>query len=261
MRTIDEVRKFVDARFVSPPEACWRNFHYPLHDISPSIQRLALHLPDQQAVVYRDEGAPAALGNVKRTTLTAWFKSNEANPEDRDILYSDFPQSQTFDTRTARKAGNVIGRMYTASPVEGEHYYMRLLLTRLMGATSFTGLRTLADGHVCATFSTGRHSGKHVLIPRIALTPSDNTFPFTLRRRQFPVRAASAMTINKSQGQTLDAVGLFLPKPVFTHGQLYVALSRARSFKPITVLTNDQQINADGSVQYRTRNIVYSEVL
>ena len=63
------------------------------------------------------------------------------------------------------------------------------------------------------------------------------------------------------QYQTLDSVGLFLPEPVFTHGQLYVALSRARSFKTITVLTNDQQINADGSVQYRTRNIVYSEVL
>ena len=156
VRTVDEVKKFVDAIFVSPPEACWRIFHYPLHDRSPSIQRLTLHLPDQQAVVYRDGGAAAALENVKGTTLTAWFKSNEANPEDRNVLYSDFPQSHTYDTRTAtwraRKAGNVIGRMYTASPVEGERYYMRLLLTRLTGATSFTGLRTLADGHVCATF-------------------------------------------------------------------------------------------------------------
>jgi ATP-dependent DNA helicase PIF1 len=42
--------------------------------------------------------------------------------------------------------------------------------------------------------------------------------PFTLRRRQFPVRPAFAMTINKAQGQTLKMVGIFLPKPVFTHG-------------------------------------------
>ena len=96
-------------------------------------------------------------------------------------------------------------------------------------------VKQLQPNVINAEICTGRHSGKHVLIPRIALRPSDNTFPFTLRRRQFPVRAAFAMTINKSQGQTLESVGLFLPEPVFTHGQLYVALSRARSFKTITV--------------------------
>jgi ATP-dependent DNA helicase PIF1 len=42
--------------------------------------------------------------------------------------------------------------------------------------------------------------------------------PFTLRRRQFPVRPTFGMTINKAQGQTLKMVDIFLPKPVFTHG-------------------------------------------
>ncbi|EPZ35049.1 hypothetical protein O9G_006021 [Rozella allomycis CSF55] len=37
------------------------------------------------------------------------------------------------------------------------------------------------------------------------------------------------MTINKAHGQTLKKVGIFVPGPVFTHGQLYVTLSRARS--------------------------------
>jgi len=32
-------------------------------------------------------------------------------------------------------------------------------------------------------------------------------------------------------GQTLDCVGIYLPDPVFSHSQLYVAMSRARSFK------------------------------
>ena len=34
------------------------------------------------------------------------------------------------------------------------------------------------------------------------------------------------MTINKAQGQTLQRVGVYLPDPCFTHGQLYVAASR-----------------------------------
>ncbi len=35
--------------------------------------------------------------------------------------------------------------------------------------------------------------------------------PFKLKRRQFPVRLAFAMTINKAQGQTMQRMGLFLP--------------------------------------------------
>ncbi|CAH2017522.1 unnamed protein product, partial [Acanthoscelides obtectus] len=65
--------------------------------------------------------------------------------------------------------------------------------------------------------------------------------PVNLKRRQFPVRLAFAMTINKSQGQTLNSVGLFLPVTVFDHGQLYVALSRARSFENLKI----QMINID----------------
>jgi ATP-dependent DNA helicase PIF1 len=65
---------------------------------------------------------------------------------------------------------------------------------------------------------TGSNVGEEVLIPRIALNTTDVKWPFTLQRRQFPVRLCYAMTINKSQGQTLSRVGLYLKRPVFTHG-------------------------------------------
>jgi hypothetical protein len=73
---------------------------------------------------------------------------------------------------------------------------------------------------------TGEFAGQRVMIPRITLQPSDTRFPLTLRRRQFPISLAFAMTINKAQGQSFDRVGLYLPQPVFAHGQLYVAYSR-----------------------------------
>ncbi|SAM00629.1 hypothetical protein, partial, partial [Absidia glauca] len=69
--------------------------------------------------------------------------------------------------------------------------------------------------------------GKEFLIPRIHFTSNEGDYPFTLRRRQLPVRPAFAMTIHKSQGQTISHVGVYLNQSVFTHGQLYVALSRA----------------------------------
>ena len=44
------------------------------------------------------------------------------------------------------------------------------------------------------------------------------------------------MTVNKSQGQTIPNVGVYLLDPVFSHGQLYVAMSRATARTNIKIL-------------------------
>ena len=75
--------------------------------------------------------------------------------------------------------------------------------------------------------------------------------------RQFPISICFAMTINKSQGQTLSKVGLYLERPVFSHGQLYVAVSRVKSKKGLKVLCCDK----DGNYCNHTTNVVYKEVL
>jgi len=81
-----------------------------------------------------------------------------------------------------------------------------------------------------------RFKDKVVLIPRIRLLPNAETLPVPLKRLQFPVRLAFAMTINKSQGQSVEHVGINLQTSVFSHGQLYVAFSRCTSPLNISVL-------------------------
>jgi ATP-dependent DNA helicase PIF1 len=99
--------------------------------------------------------------------------------------------------------------------------------------------------------------GKTVIIPRLRITPSDKRLPLKIVRKQFPISLSFAMTINKSQGQSLSKVGLFLPRPVFTHGQLYVAVSRVKSKSGLKAVVCDQ----DGNLCSTTTNAVYKEVL
>ena len=99
--------------------------------------------------------------------------------------------------------------------------------------------------------------GKEAFIPRIKLCPSDTAFPFRFERLQFPVILSYCITINKSQGQEFDTVGIYLPSPVFAHGQLYVAFSRAKRFSSIHIQVKEgmyQSVNGDSVC---TLNVVH----
>ena len=96
-----------------------------------------------------------------------------------------------------------------------------------------------------------------VFIPRISFIPKPGEYPFEWKRRQFPIKPAFAITINKSQGQTLKNAGVWLRTQVFAHGQLYVACSRVGKPDNIQFAVNQDNTGTVESVN----NVVFKEVL
>ena len=117
------------------------------------------------------------------------------------------------------------------------------------------GTRGILTGAKPCVLEVRLFSGKTVLIPRVKLISADLGRPFLLRRLQFPIALCFAMTINKSQGQTFEVVGVDLRHAVFGHGQLYVALSRSRHFDSLKCITNKND-NAG-----QAKNVVFREVI
>ena len=142
--THDEVTSFINARYVSAPEAFWRLSEFEMHKQSHSIVRLPVHLPDQRVSFTEGKHEEAVQnGAAKHTMLTAWFELNRAQPQ--PYKYTEIPNHFIFQTSTgkwrARKnkqsGKNIIGRMYYISPRIVEEFCLRLILLYTTGAISF----------------------------------------------------------------------------------------------------------------------------
>ena len=99
----------------------------------------------------------------------------------------------------------------------------------------------------------GKAEGKKLLIPRINFVTKEAEFPFQMKRKQFPIRLSYAITANKSQGQTLKFVGIYLGTEFFSHGQVYVSLSRVGCKNKILIFRRDKK--------EKMKNVVFQEIL
>lgn len=88
-------------------------------------------------------------------------------------------------------------------------------------------VKALHKNVIEAIVITGCARGDIALNQRITLIPTD--YPFEFKRIQSPLKVCFAMTINKSQGQSLSMAGIDLREECFSHGQFYVACSRISS--------------------------------
>jgi hypothetical protein len=144
----DEVKAFVDGRYVSASEAHWRIMSFDMHEELPNVAQLAVHLEGQQTVMFRGSDVANAQAALDRsgTTLTAWFDYNKAakekydaecaavqppfalppEPECLSTLYHDFPKIAVYHVQDRRWTAQQrvlstrglppIGRMYAAHP-------------------------------------------------------------------------------------------------------------------------------------------------
>ena len=94
----DEIAQYVDGRYLSASESCWRIFRYSMHHESPNVVRLAIHLPNQQIIYFHETDNLSNLENKKKdTTLTAWLKINQTDIDAQAVLYPGFPKYYTWN--------------------------------------------------------------------------------------------------------------------------------------------------------------------
>ncbi|XP_074337453.1 uncharacterized protein LOC141674642 [Apium graveolens] len=121
----DEIRSYLDCRYISACEACWRIFQFSINYRYPSVERLPFHLPGENTVIFEEnrciENVLNILG-IEKTKFTEW-----------------------------RKKGKAVGRIYFAHSASGERFYMRMLLNFVKGSTSFECIRTV-NGVTYPTF-------------------------------------------------------------------------------------------------------------
>ena len=158
----DEIKRYIDARYVSAPEAAWRLFRNEIHHQEPNVVRLQVHLPGQHMVTYDEnlaiEEVVARAAN-EQTMLTEFFRANANEGEvgllARQVTYQEFPQHFVWKADkkcwAIRQRGFAIGRMYFVPPTAQERFYLRMLLCVVKGACSYEGLRTY-HGVIYPTF-------------------------------------------------------------------------------------------------------------
>jgi hypothetical protein len=157
----------------------------------PNVYRLAVHLPNEQTTYFLEGTMVGeAMMRNNSTILTGWCDFNRKAkyeyaaaatlarnnndpapplPATLTTLYPDYLEIAVWSKskkvwhlwkRAARRRGasqnnhvtlGIVGRMYFVQPSEGERYYLRVLLTHVVGATCFEDLRTTHRPHTPTT--------------------------------------------------------------------------------------------------------------
>ncbi|CAJ2646433.1 unnamed protein product [Trifolium pratense] len=241
-----------------PPELLITNFDDPIHAIVQStypnllsqyqngqfLQSRAILASTVEAVDQINDYVVKLLPGEEREYYSAdSIDSSEMIPPE---FLNNFKTSDIPNHKLTLKVGTPITLLQDLAPF-GVYNGTRLIVTRL----SPVGIFVLE-----AKRMSGENIDDPIFIPRMSMSPSRSSFPFKLVRKQFPISVSYAMTIEKSQGQYLDSVGLYIPRSVISHNQLKVAFSSVKSKNGLKILINDM----DNKAMASTINAAFKEV-
>lgn len=146
----NEIDEFYDCRYVSACEACWRIFAFDIHYRTPSVERLSFHIKGGQPVMYDGEDPiddVLSKPSVGKSQFLEWFECNKIYPEARQLSYVQMPTKFVWNGSskrwTPRQKGFAIGRMHYVPPRTGDLYYLRILLNKVKGVTSYEDIKTV----------------------------------------------------------------------------------------------------------------------
>ncbi|GBN32200.1 hypothetical protein AVEN_222476-1 [Araneus ventricosus] len=261
MRALETERKFSNwllevgegksADDVMLPDICYPSEQNPVKQLYGDLN-LSTIMPEElkgRAILAVTNDASIDINNQVLACLPGETVVYEA----ADVIVSDDPNDKlTFPVEFLNsltptgmppykfnlKPGCIIMLLRNLAPTKGLCNGTRLIVTKL-------------QRNIIEAKRIGSANGETYFMPRIPLIPSDSNMPFKFKRKQFPVRLAYSMTINKAQGQTFEKICLMLNNPVFSHGQLYVGFSRVKSFDSVIIVAPSRKIV----------NCVYQEVL
>ncbi|XP_035845357.1 uncharacterized protein LOC118491583 [Helianthus annuus] len=156
---VDEVKEYLDCRYICACEAAWRIFKFDRHYRYPAVKVLSFHCEDGQSIVYDDDSnLRDVVGNptVKMSMFIEWMKCNQVDEFARTLKYIDFPRYYVW-IRKLRKwhrrknPYRAVGRIHYVPLSLGDCYFLRILLNHVKGPTSFDDIKTV-DGQLYDTF-------------------------------------------------------------------------------------------------------------
>lgn len=210
----------------------FKEFIYPRHELESGDRtifqdRTILSSQNESVAMFNSEIAQVLTSESREYVAWDMVKNDQSgqigvySPENGQ----DVEVTNLLDRSIELHVGMPVILLHDYCPRQGLCKGTRLMVTRLLN--SCVKARIMSQDP--------RFDGKEHMIIRVTVISSRKP-PFTLTRKQLPIRACYSMTFNKAQGQTFKYVGVDLTNAVFSQGQFYLAMSRVHDVSRLVVL-------------------------